>query len=117
MLPGCSETKACSKASCLADTHTLAPCACKALAHAKPMPLDAPTSHTLRPRHSVRGLLKGVSQAMLYARLVNAKVTSPKNMPSLDMLALLIMTRSFMRYIQSSNCTSQTRPSTGNAKV
>jgi hypothetical protein len=28
------------------------------------MPLDAPTNHTLRPRHSVMGLLKGVSQAM-----------------------------------------------------
>ena len=37
------------------------------------------------------------------ARLVNDKVTSPKNTPNLDMLALLSITRSFIRYIQSSN--------------
>jgi len=35
------------------------------LAQAKPMPLDAPTNHTLRPCQSLSGLLKGVSHAML----------------------------------------------------
>ncbi len=42
------------------------------------------------------------------ARRVNDKVTSPKKMPNLDMAALLSMTLSSSKYIQSSNCTCQT---------
>ncbi|EWS59185.1 hypothetical protein Y695_04634 [Hydrogenophaga sp. T4] len=38
-------------------------------------------------------------------------------MPNLLMLALLSITLSFMRYIQSSNSTCQTLPSTGSASV
>ena len=38
-------------------------------------------------------------------------------MPNLLISALLSMVRWSMRYIQSSNCTCQTRPSTGRARV
>ena len=48
---------------------------------------------------------------------VKDKVTSPSFTPHLLMVALLSITRSFIRYIQSSNCTFHTRPSTGRAKV
>ena len=50
-------------------------------------------------------------------RRVKDKVTSPKRMPHLLMVALLSITRSSIRYIQSSKSTCQTRPSTGKSRV
>ena len=50
-------------------------------------------------------------------RLTNDSVTSPSRMPNLLIRALFSITRSFIKYIQSSNCTSMTRPSTGSIKV
>ena len=44
-------------------------------------------------------------------------VTSPRRMPNLLMVARLSITRSSIRYIQSSNCTSYTLPSTGKFSV
>ena len=48
-LPGCSSTNACRACALRADTMTCAPRACSSAAVARPMPLEAPTSHTRRP--------------------------------------------------------------------
>ncbi len=47
----------------------------------------------------------------------NVSVTSPRRKPNLLITALLIITLSFIRYIQSSSSTFQTLPSTGSAMV
>ena len=53
----------------------------------------------------------------LHNRLVKDKVTSPNLTPNLLIDALFNITRSDIRYIQSSICTSTTLPSTGSASV
>eukprot|EP01137_Pigoraptor_chileana_P023085 Opistho-2@88826 len=45
-------TKSSSSDACRADTSTRAPRACRAVARARPMPLEAPTSQTVRPTQS-----------------------------------------------------------------
>ncbi|MFM7802219.1 MAG: zinc finger domain-containing protein [Limnohabitans sp.] len=54
------------------------------------------------------GVERGEPSHGCQARRVNDNVTSPRKMPNLDMAALLSMTLSSSKYIQSSNCTCQT---------
>ena len=58
MAPVWVSTNCCNTSALRADTTTRAPMACKACAVARPMPLEAPISQTLRPVHSVmRGFM------------------------------------------------------------
>ena len=65
------------------------------------LPVDAPTSHTVRPTQL---RMRGFSATGYF--LVKDKVTSPSRMPNLLITALFSITRSSIRNIQSSNCTS-----------
>ena len=51
-LPGWARTKPSSALAVRAETMTLAPRACSSAAVARPMPVDAPTSQTMRPFQS-----------------------------------------------------------------
>ena len=64
LLPGWAWTKACKACALRADTVTSAPCACSAAAVAWPMPLLAPSIHTVWPRQSRWGGFRDCIQAM-----------------------------------------------------